>query len=332
MRRRGDGHEQATPFVEAAQYVREGILLRVPPQAVPTLLVLLAHTNSKGEAWPSAKEISRLTGRKPENIYKDFREIERLHIFERIGNVRSPSYNVPGAIVFRLIPFDEERVRRVLLAIPITGRAKRGDASRFRRAGTAKTRRKEPSSPYKEAPAIPENASSSPYNDRLALPMIGGLANPDSGTQKGYLKGEEKRDLERVFGKGVVGRNPFTSSPGGNAFPPDPLSDSLSSQDKDKGTAREKNQDVGRLASYFVKVEPENGNDTHGCLKGRATDSEKSKRQRTLQRELPLMSRLSMSKGRRIGDCATGSRGPAQSVSCRPYLAVCTVAVTRGSD
>ncbi len=256
MRRRGDGHEQATPFVEAAQYVREGILLRVPPQAVPTLLVLLAHTNSKGEAWPSAKEISRLTGRKPENIYKDFREIERLHIFERIGNVRSPSYNVPGAIVFRLIPFDEERVRRVLLAIPITGRAKRGDASRFRRAGTAKTRRKEPSSPYKEAPAIPENASSSPYNDRLALPMIGGLANPDSGTQKGYLKGEEKRDLERVFGKGVVGRNPFTSSPGGNAFPPDPLSDSLSSQDKDKGTAREKNQDVGRLASYFVKVEP----------------------------------------------------------------------------
>ncbi len=110
MRRRGDVQDQpekATPFAELARWIRARALTLLSPTARGVLLALATHTNSEGEAWPGAEVIAEETAQgttrhKRQTIYRAFKEIERVGIYERSGRFRQQGYNVPGPIIFQL--------------------------------------------------------------------------------------------------------------------------------------------------------------------------------------------------------------------------------------
>ena len=236
----------AKPLVELARYVRFGVLVHMPYEAIPTLIVLAVHANREGESWPSAGTISLLTGRKVENVYKDLALIQKLGIFDRLGRV-----NGKGATIFRLRPFEEKRLRKLLSDIPKAGRARKGDATRFKRPALPVIGISDPkpsglSSPYDSPLDVPMGQASSPCDSVPALPMTGSLDIPVSGREKRLLSGKEKRKEEEVL-RG--------ESEGGTPSPPitPPVSLSLGPE-KPKTTAREKTADVEEVARFFMTI------------------------------------------------------------------------------
>ncbi len=243
MRRRGDGQDQpekVTPFAELARWIRARALTLLSPTARNVLLALVAHTNSEGEAWPSADVIAEKTARgstrhKRETIYRAFKEIKRVGIYERVGRFQQPGHNVPGPIIFRLCPFNAQADKRLcsLLDVPVTGTTKRGDQKRFIK----------PVVPAQEAPVVPVGVP----------PVVPPPVNPDvpaTGTQKGF---KEQREEEGVEGKGSLRGKPYGQAQP-SASPPlveAPKPSPGLSHSKTKSTAREKNQDIGMIVNWF---------------------------------------------------------------------------------
>ncbi len=230
MRRRSDGQdrpEKVTPFAELARWIRARALTLLSPTARDVLLALGSHTNSKGEAWPSAEVIADETAQgttrhKRQTIYKAFREIERVGIYERSGKFQQPGYNVPGPIIFRLRPFNPQAATRLqsLLDVPVTGTSKRGDRKRFHK------------------PVVP-----APVNSDV----------PATGTQKGYLE----REKERVHGKGSVRGKPYGQAPA-PASPPIVEAQKLSlGLLKAKSTARDESHQLASLVRWYQNLPPE---------------------------------------------------------------------------
>ena len=240
MRRRGDGQDQldkATPFAELARWIRARALTLLSPTARDVLLALGSHTNSEGEAWPSAEVIAEETAQgttrhKRQTIYRAFREIKRVGIYERVGRFQQPGHNVPGPTIYRLRPLDSEAANRLksLLDVPVTGTTKRGDQKRFIK----------PVVPAPGPPVLPVGVP----------PVVPPPVNPDvpvAGTQKGF---KEQREKERVQGKGSVRGKPYGQA---QASAP-PLSKAAVPSPgllKAKSTAREKNQDIGMIVNWF---------------------------------------------------------------------------------
>jgi len=246
MRRRGDGQDQpekVTPFAELARWIRERVLTLLSPTARNVLLALVAHTNSEGEAWPSAEVIAEKTAQgttrhKRQTIYRAFREIKRVGIYERVGRFQQPGHNVPGPIIFRLRPLDSEAANRLrsLLDVPVTGTSKRGDRSRFLK----------PVVPAPEAPVVPVGVP----------PVVPPPVNPDvpaTGTQKGF---KEQREKERVQGKGSVRGKPYGQA---QASAP-PLSKAAVPSPgllKAKSTARDESHQLASLVRWYQNLSPE---------------------------------------------------------------------------
>ena len=234
------------PLVELARYVRFGVLVHMPYEAIPTLIVLAVHANREGESWPSAGTISLLTGRKVENVYKDLALIQKLGIFDRLGRV-----NGKGATIFRLRPFEEKRLRKLLSDIPKAGRARKGDATRFKRPALPVIGISDPkpsglSSPYDSPLDVPMGQASSPCDSVPALPMTGSLDIPVSGREKRLLSGKEKRKEEEVLRGESEGGTP---SP--HITPPVSLS---LGPEKPKTTAREKTVGPEQVADYLSRI------------------------------------------------------------------------------
>ena len=212
-------HDGAKPMVELARYVRSGILVSMPYEAISTLIVLAAHANRKGESWPSASTISLLTGRKVENVYKDFALIQKLGIVDRVGRHKGK-----GATVFRFVPFEENRVRRVLSGIPEAGRARKGDARRFKKQGIpmigiSTLKPSDLSSPCDSPEALPMAQASSPCDSGEAVPMTGSRDVPVSGRQKGLLR-EKENWKEHMVLEGECEGKPFRGGGGGGPSAP----------------------------------------------------------------------------------------------------------------
>ena len=194
MGRIGDGEDQperATPFAEVARWVRAGALRLLSPTARDVLWGLVSHTNRKGQAWPRAEEIVEKTARgstrhKRETIYRAFKEIESVGIYERSGRFQQPGYNVPGPIIFRLRPFNPQAAGRLqsLLDVPVRETSKRGDRRRFLKSVV----------PAPRSPVVPAGVPS-------VVPAQVVSDVPATGTQKGF---KEQREEERVDGRGSV--------------------------------------------------------------------------------------------------------------------------------
>ncbi|MCZ6550959.1 MAG: hypothetical protein O6926_06120 [candidate division NC10 bacterium] len=205
-------HDGAKPLVELARYVRSGVLIHMPYEAISTLVVLASHANREGQSWPSAGTISLLTGRKVENVYKDFALIQKLGIVDRVGRHKGK-----GATVFRFVPFEENRVRRVLSGIPEAGRARKGDARRFKKQGVpmigiSTFKPSDLSSRCDSPEALPMAQASSPYDSGEAVPITGSRDVPVSGRQKGFLSGTEK-GKEQIVLEGESEGKPLPPSP-----------------------------------------------------------------------------------------------------------------------
>ena len=194
MGRIGDGEDQperATPFAEVARWVRAGALRLLSPTARDVLWGLVSHTNRKGQAWPRAEEIVEKTARgstrhKRETIYRAFKEIESVGIYERSGRFQQPGYNVHGPIIFRLRPFNPQAAGRLqsLLDVPVRETSKRGDRRRFLKSVV----------PAPRSPVVPAGVPS-------VVPAQVVSDVPATGTQKGF---KEQREEERVDGRGSV--------------------------------------------------------------------------------------------------------------------------------
>jgi len=247
MRRRGDGQDQpekVTPFAELARWIRARALTLLSPTARNVLLALVAHTNSEGEAWPSADVIAEKTARgstrhKRETIYRAFKEIKRVGIYERVGRFQQPGHNVPGPIIFRLCPFNAQADKRLcsLLDVPVTGTTKRGDQKRFIK----------PVVPAQEAPVVPVGVP----------PVVPPPVNPDvpaTGTQKGF---KEQREEEGVEGKGSLRGKPYGQAQAPASPPiveaPKPSPGLL----KAKSTARDESHQLASLIHWYQNLPPE---------------------------------------------------------------------------
>jgi len=246
MRRRGDGQDQsekATPFAEVARWYRAGAITLLSPSARDVLWGLVSHTNRKGQAWPRAEEIVEKTARgstrhKRETIYRAFKEIESVGIYERSGRFQQPGHNVPGPIIFHLRPFNAQASTRLrgLLDVPTTGTSKRGDRRRFLKSVV----------PAPEAPVVPVRVP-----PVVLAPVISDV--PATGTQKGV---KEQREKERVQGKGSVRGKPYgqaqaSAPPLSKAAVPSP------GLPKAKSTARDESHQLASLVRWYQNLPPD---------------------------------------------------------------------------
>ncbi|MCZ6551316.1 MAG: hypothetical protein O6926_07965 [candidate division NC10 bacterium] len=111
----------AQPLIILRDWIKAGIIAelrrRGRPGAAWTLIVLAVHADFLGEAWVSASEISRLTGRKVDSIYDDLPVLQELGAVRRCGREGKRGVNryrlvapVTGVTDRNLLPPSEEAV------------------------------------------------------------------------------------------------------------------------------------------------------------------------------------------------------------------------------
>lgn len=239
--------EKATPLAEIARWVRAGILPYLSPTARVVMLVLGSHVNSEWEAWPSAETIAKACGFKRERIYPAIQELVKTGIFTSIGRIKFRGHNVPGPYIYRLNRLDPAKASVFMATTPRWKTGKKGDVGRFRqRSGVpvSETAKGIPGVPEigtaKRRPGVPvSGVSGVPICEAPGVPICGPPGVPVIGTQKG-----SQREMERV---------PKGESEGGNAFPPSPLSISLSGgKDNDTGKEKQKKREALRT---FMRID-----------------------------------------------------------------------------
>lgn len=121
------------PFVMVAAWIRAGLPRHLSPTAVRVLLVIVAHADKTGRAWPSARRIGDLTGHSRTRVYRALQELEKIGFLQRFPQrARFRETNHPGPVVYAVRELDSTAAAR--LAKEAHRRPGWGEALRFKRS------------------------------------------------------------------------------------------------------------------------------------------------------------------------------------------------------
>ncbi|MFB3075952.1 MAG: helix-turn-helix domain-containing protein [Candidatus Methylomirabilales bacterium] len=212
--------EGARPFVMAAAWIRAGLPRHLSPTAVRVLLVIVAHADKTGRAWPSARRIGDLTGHSRTRVYRALQELEKIGFLQRSPQrARFRETNHPGPVVYVVRELDSTAAAR--LAKEAHRRPGWGEALRFKRLSrdvpaheTSQLNRDVPRLEASHHREISQDGGGKMSQDgtremsQVQHRDVSSRGPQDVSaleTQKGFKGVKEQREKALGFGKGVQG-------------------------------------------------------------------------------------------------------------------------------